>query len=216
MNGDAESPAEQAAMLKAAADRLGVRRPIVLGQSYGGAVAMAWALDHAPAAAVIVSGATQPWPDGDVDFFRDFATAAMDGAGIAPLLSAYSPLPQIETMAAGIFHPQPIPHGYVDYIGAELALRRESFRANARQVKDLPPALRTMVPRYPGLDLPVEIVHGTADAIVPHDIHAEALADQVPDAALTLLPGIGHMPHHVAPDDVIAAIDRAFARSRLR
>jgi pimeloyl-ACP methyl ester carboxylesterase len=34
----------------------------------------------------------------------------------------------------------------------------------------------------------------------------------VPDAGLTLLPGIGHMPHHTAPDAVVAAIDRMVAR----
>lgn len=216
LNVEAESPSEQAAMLKAAADKLGARRPIVLGQSYGGAVAMAWALDHDPAAVVIVSGATQPWPGGELDFFHDLAASALGGAGLAPFLAACTTRPRIESVAAGLFHPQAIPLGYVDYIGAELSLRRESFRANARQVKGLYAALRGMAPRYPALDLPVEIVHGDADAIVPHAIHAFALADQVPGAALSLLPGVGHMPHHVAADDVLAAIDRAAARTRLR
>ncbi len=37
------SPLVQADILRAAADQLGVRNPIVVGHSYGGAVAMAWA-----------------------------------------------------------------------------------------------------------------------------------------------------------------------------
>jgi pimeloyl-ACP methyl ester carboxylesterase len=45
----ADSPAAQAAMLHEAAMALGAPRPIVLGHSYGGAVAMAWGLDHGPA-----------------------------------------------------------------------------------------------------------------------------------------------------------------------
>jgi hypothetical protein len=32
---------------------------------------------------------------------------------------------------------------------------------------------------------------------------------------LTRLPGVGHMPHHVSQDHVIAAIDRAAARAGL-
>ena len=59
---DAESPIEQARMLSAATRALGAQNPIVLGHSYGGAVAMAWALEEPAAGIVIVSGATMPWP----------------------------------------------------------------------------------------------------------------------------------------------------------
>ena len=48
---DGLSPLVQADLLRAAAAQLGVRRPIVLGHSYGGAVAMAWALRDPPAPA---------------------------------------------------------------------------------------------------------------------------------------------------------------------
>ena len=66
-------------------------------------------------------------------------------------------------------------------------------------------------PRYDTIACPVEIVHGDADTIVPATIHAIPLSDILPRARLTLLPGVGHMPHHAAPDDVIAAIDRLAA-----
>jgi pimeloyl-ACP methyl ester carboxylesterase len=69
---------------------------------------------------------------------------------------------------------------------------------------------------YAQLALPVEILHGTADTIVPASVHALPLSAVLPDATLTLLPGIGHMPHHADPAAVVAAIDRAAARARLR
>jgi pimeloyl-ACP methyl ester carboxylesterase len=47
-------------------------------------------------------------------------------------------------------------------------------------------------------------------------VHAVPLSRQVDGANLTLLRGIGHMPHHVAPDAVVAAIDRAARRAGLR
>jgi pimeloyl-ACP methyl ester carboxylesterase len=68
---------------------------------------------------------------------------------------------------------------------------------------------------YPRLSLPVEILHGIADTIVPADIHALPLSRRLPDARLTLIDGAGHMPHHTHPDAIIAAIDRARLRAGL-
>jgi len=42
---------------------------------------------------------------------------------------------------------------------------------------------------------------------VSPEINARALAATVPRAKLIFLPGVGHMPHHAAPDAVIAAIE---------
>jgi pimeloyl-ACP methyl ester carboxylesterase len=38
----------------------------------------------------------------------------------------------------------------------------------------------------------------------------------MPPRRLTILPGVGHMPHHADPEAVVAAIDRAAARAGLR
>lgn len=213
----AESPAEQAAFLQEAADQLGVRNPIVLGHSYGGAVALAWGLGRPDdtAALVIVSGASNPWPGG-LGLLYGVTSSALGGAAVVPLISAFAPESTVETALEGIFAPQPAPEGYGDYVGAGLTLRRESFRANAQQVNSLRPHVVEMSHRYNTLSMPVEILHGTEDDVVPLDIHAEPLSRQIPGAALTRLEGIGHMPHHSAPDMVEAAIDRAANRAGLR
>lgn len=211
----AEGPAAQAALLHRAAERLGITREIVLGHSYGGAVAMAWALEHDPAGAVIVSGATQPWPGGLGPLYSLTGTS-LGGATVVPLISAFAPEALVRGAIATVFAPQDPPPGYAERVGAGLALRAEAFRTNAQQVKSLKPHLEGMSPRYGDLDLPIEIVHGTADDIVPIDVHSEPLARQVPGARLRRLDGIGHMPHHAAPDAVAAAVDRAAARAGLR
>lgn len=213
----AESPAQQAAFLQAAADQLGVRNPIVLGHSYGGAVALAWGLARPDdtAALVVVSGASNPWPGG-LGALYAVASSAIGGATLVPLIAAFPPRGQVDGALSSIFAPQSPPEGYADYIGAGLTLRRETLRANARQVNALRPHVVEMSARYATLPMPVEIVHGTADDVVPLHIHSEPLAQQIPGAALTRLDGIGHMPHHAAPDAVVSAIDRAAARARLR
>ncbi len=213
----AESPREQARMLAAAAGKLGVTRPIVLGHSFGGSVAMAWALEFPEdtAALVIVAGATEPWPGGLGPLYN-ITGSSFGGAILPPLISAYVPATRIEDAITRIFAPNPVPEGYAAYVGPELSIRRASFRANARQVNSLRPHVVEMSAQYPTIDMPVEIVHGDADTIVPLDIHSETLSRQVPGANLTVLAGVGHMPHHSDPQAVADAIDRAAARAGLR
>jgi pimeloyl-ACP methyl ester carboxylesterase len=213
--GTAESPAEQAALLAAAARQLGAERPVVVGHSFGGIVAMAWALDHDPAAVVLLAGVALPWP-GELGWIYEVNGTALGGGLVAPLLSAWAPEPRLRASVAATFAPQPMPAGYADHIGPYMPLRLPAFRANARQVNTLRPHVVEMERRYPALRLPIEIVHGDADRTVPIAIHSRPLSERVASANLTVLPGIGHMPHHAAPEATVAAIDRAAARAGLR
>lgn len=214
---DGVSPLLQARLLQSAAHELGVTRPIVVGHSYGGAVAMAWGLTDTPdvAALVILSGATMPWPGG-LGAFYAVTGSRIGGATVIPAITAFASPAQAGAVIDSIFAPAPPPPGYADYVGAALTMRRESLRANARQVSGLKPYVTRMATEYPKLTLPVEILHGTADTIVPAQIHAIPLSRLLPNAQLTLLDGVAHMPHHTHPDAVIAAIDRAAIRAGLR
>lgn len=216
-NNDEESPLEQAALLQAAADQLGVENPIVLGHSFGGIVALAWGLSRPDdtAALVLAAGVAEPWP-GDLGWTYTTFGSVLGGAIGAPIVTAFLPNSYIDNSIGGTFAPQEPPAGYLDHIGGSLALRRHSLRANNQQVNALRPHVVEMQKRYGTLDMPIEAIHGDADTTVPLTIHAEVLIGDVPNGALTVLPGIGHMPQHSAAADVEAAIDRAAARAGLR
>ncbi|MDF1727711.1 MAG: alpha/beta hydrolase [Sulfitobacter sp.] len=212
-----ETPAQQAALLQAAADRIGVRNPIVLGHSFGGIVALAWGLarPEETAALVLVSGVAEPWPGGLGWTYR-VNGSVLGGALAVPVFTALVPDSYVVQAIGSIFSPQQAPEGYADHLGVGLSLRRESLRANSQQVNALRPHVVEMKKKYGTLTMPIEMIHGDADTIVPLDIHARVLVEDVPNGALKVLPGMGHMPQHTAPDEVIAAIDRAAARAGLR
>lgn len=211
-----ESPMEQAELLRAAAAELGIERPIVLGHSYGGAVALAWALGDpdGTAAVVDVSGVAMPWP-GRLGWLYRANLPWLGRAVVPPVVAAFAPEWLVDRAVEATFAPDPVPDGYAEHLGTGLSIRRASFRENAAQVNALRDHIVEQSRHYGSLAVPLEIVHGEADSIVPATIHAVPLSRLVPDANLVLLPGVGHMPHHVAPEAVVAAIDRARARAGL-
>jgi len=218
---EGESPMQQAQMLRDAAAQLGVKAPIVIGHSFGGIVAMAWALmgldeqaDVNAAGVVSLAGVLMPWP-GDLGAYYALNASAIGGVTI-PLISAFATDAQIDTAVDGVFAPQAPVVGYKAYAGAALALRPDTFRANVRQVNGLRPHVVDMAQRYPELTLPIEIVHGTADTTVPITIHADEIIKINDHVNITRLEGVGHMPHHADMDATITAIDAAARRAALR
>lgn len=216
-NRRSESPKEQAQMLRAAAQQLGITNPILLGHSYGGAVTLAWALEYPddPAALVMVSAVSNPWP-GSVDRVHHINASLLGGAMVVPLATAFANEDRLQSVLGTIFAPQSAPENYYTASAVPLAVRRKSLRLNAKQITRSKPLVTAMVPDYGTITVPTEILHGTVDTIVSLKIHSEPLSQQLPDAILTPLPGIGHMPHHVVPEAVSAAIDRVSARAGLR
>jgi len=217
INGTGATIIQQADLLQRAAARFGADRPIVLGHSYGGAVALAWAVtrpDHV-SALVAVSGAAKPWEGGISTYYKVLSNPVL-GPAVIPFITAYIDDSRVDTAVAGIFTPQAPPEGYLDHVGAGLSLRRHSLRENALQRANLLAEIEALHTRYGEISVPVEILHGTEDTIVGLAIHSIPLADQVAGSRLTPLDGIGHMPHHAAEDAVVEAIHRAATRAGLR
>lgn len=206
-------PAVQARVLLNATRALGAKRPILVGHSWGASVAMAWALaDPGGVAGVVsVSGAAMPWNTQPIlaevigldqvliGFYFDYLQAgAADGT--------------IDRLIARIFRPQDPPAGYIEHIGIPLSLRPHTVAANKEDIRTLNTALRRQWVDYRSITMPVEVVSGTADPIIRPDRQPRPLAETLPNANLTLLENVGHMAHHSAPEEILAAIDRIQAR----
>jgi pimeloyl-ACP methyl ester carboxylesterase len=202
------SPAYQAVNLRDLLDRLGIARAIVVGHSWGGALAVTFALDHPTRVAGLILLAPPLYP-----LFRNmtwlYAVFATPVAGwlYARTLALPLGLPFIGMAMGSAFLPQLPPRGYIKRTAALLLLRPVMFLANARDVADLKTNLAPQVKRYSALTVPTVIMTGSRDMVVPPRSHALAFAAAVPAAKLVVLPGIGHMLHHVAADRVVGEIE---------
>ena len=200
----------QAALIRGALARIGIERTIVVGHSYGGSVALAWAVDapESVSALVLLAAPSQVW-EGGLGLTTDLLANPLVGTPLATAIPHVVSRGFADRAVAGVFAPQAPPTGYLEHLDLDLVLQPTSLRENARQLVALKDELRPLIPAYPRLPMPVELVHGNADKTVGLDIHSVRFAAQVQHARLTVLPGIGHMLHQVAKRAVVERIDAA-------
>lgn len=207
----------QASQIAEAVKAMGAKSPIVLGHSYGGSVALAWAA-YAPeslSALVLLATPSHPWTTPLDPLYRAGSNPLL-GPLFLPLLPAVISESYIEATLTKVFAPDPVPEGYFDYFSPKLSLRHASMQATSHQRANLLTEIKEMVPLYPQITLPVEILHGTNDITVGLKIHAEPLLQDLPNATLTSAKGHGHMIQHSAETETLAAIHRAATRAGLR
>jgi pimeloyl-ACP methyl ester carboxylesterase len=202
------SPAYQAALLRELLDRLAIERAVVVGHSWGGALATTFALDHPDRVAglVLLAPPLYPFPRSMTWLYTLFA-APVFGWLYARTLALPLGLPFIGVGLGSAFLPQRPPRHYVRRTAALLLLRPATFLANARDVADLRAFHARQAGRYATLAVPTVIVTGDRDMVVAPGRHALVFAAAVPGVKLVVLPGIGHMLHHAAAEQVIAQIE---------
>ena len=206
---DDPSMVAQARLMRRAANELGVTNATLVGHSFGGSVALAWATDDPSSvnALVLLSAPSQVWP-GSAGPIYDIARIPLLGYAFASLVPLIATDGVIARGVGTIYAPQPVPEGYLDHVLPELSTRPQTFRNNSAQVATLKEQIRQMVPLYGELDMPIELIHGVSDGVVPIEIHSDKFAQSVPGTRLTRLEGVGHMPHQTNPDALLQAIRR--------
>jgi pimeloyl-ACP methyl ester carboxylesterase len=206
--GQLASPAYQVTLIRAAVRSLGAGPLIVVGHSFGGLIALRYALDdpHAVAGLVLINPTTHPRPGG-LPWFQRAAEVLIGPLVVNTVLLPLS-LATIGRLTDRIFRPEPAPPGYAARSRLALALTPRRFSASLREYSGLRDQLVDHVPRYPAIRVPTLIVAGTADPVVPPAVHAEALAAALPRARLLRLIGAGHMAHHAHAETIAAEIER--------
>jgi pimeloyl-ACP methyl ester carboxylesterase len=209
---EGSSPAYQAGVLREVLDRLGIDRTIIVGHSWGGALALTFALDYPQRVAGLVLIASPTHPRMRFLSWNNAMLATPLGWLFAHTLALPLGALLIELGVRGAFLPQTMPRRYSKRTAAWLILRPASLLANWADVGGLDPFLRGQVGRYGELVAPTLALNGDRDPLVAAQHHAMQLAAAAPVVKVEVLPGFGHMLHHAAADRVAAAVEEVIAR----
>lgn len=209
-----DTPSGQAATIAALMGQLGMARAIVVGHSFGAAVASALALDHPERVAglVLLSAATHPWPSGETSWYYSLAARPVLGRLFAGTLANPGGNLRIGAASECVFAPNPIPADYVRDASIPLVLRPRTFRANAVDVEGLFRHVTAVAPRYREIAVPTVVVTGDRDTVVYEEIHSVGLARDIAGAELVWVRNLGHKPDWIAPDLVAAAVAKVAGR----
>lgn len=196
--------AKQANAVVAYLEAAGITRCVVSGNSLGGGVTLgvAYQAPERVTAAVPLCALGTPFP---VPFslgtlrYRPFAECM-------PLIGRSVRLGRL--FMRDVFHPGFRPSDEIvrDYY------RQWPIRGRAPYLRNLLRAIDVAepMPWLASIRLPVHVVHGEVDRIIPVRVGRE-IAAALPNATLTILPGIGHEPQHECVEQTCGMLEEALA-----
>lgn len=199
----------QAAQMAGVLDQMAPgEKAVVVGHSFGGAVALRLALDRPELVSglVLLAPVTHDWGSGGTAWYNQAAARPVIGPAFSQLMPLAGPA-QVGGGIQSVFDPAPAPEGYLEQSAIGLLFRPANFRANARDMTRLKAELAAQSARYPELSLPVTVFSGSGDTVLTPTLHVGQLKKQVP-VDLVILKQEGHMPHHGEGAAVADAIRR--------
>lgn len=193
----ADSLSAQAAQMAGILDQLApAKRAVIVGHSFGGAVALRLALDRPDlvSSLVLLAPVTHGWKKGGTAWYNGIGAHPLAGPLFSQLIPILGP-GQVKAGMRHVFSPAPPPEDYFDKAGIRLYMRPRNFRANAQDMRRLNAQLTEQSTHYGKITAPITVFSGSRDTVLSPKIHTRALKQQV-KLDLVILENEGHMPHH--------------------
>lgn len=207
--------AEQARFIAKFIDALQLERPLLVGHSLGGAIALATALDFPGkiSGLALLSPLTH-YEESLPPEFRALAIASpLKRRLIARTIAVPMSIRNAPQTLDFVFGPQKPPADYAVAGGAMVGLRPSHFFATSTDAVEARRDLRQQQERYGELAMPVGILFGTADRVLDYRRQGLAMEGRIAGLDLESVDGIGHMPQYAVTGQVVAFIRRIAARA---
>ena len=199
-------PGEQADEIHHAVGQLGYQNPIIIGHSWGGSVAMAYAqrYDKQIAGALVLAAPLYPW-EGKPSWYNKLVTQRFIGRLFAHgLLTKYG-MGQLSAGVRSNAYPETVADDYAQKVGLASILLPDNFITNAVYSNHLSDHLQALQETYPRIQTPLILVGGDRDQTVHTKRNSHRFQAQREDCELIYLRNVGHMLHHTHKDKIAEA-----------
>jgi pimeloyl-ACP methyl ester carboxylesterase len=206
---------EQAKALHQALRLIGVENPILVGHSWGGAVALAYVLLYPEDVAALVLLAPAAYSDHSHDAPRAafLLRAPVLGELCLGLIKPFWGKKLLRDALKKAFSPDHVPHDY--FKSATAWLGREQIKTFIKNDATLNAGLQDLSSQYQKIRAPVIIVTGDSDLMVSPQQNAFQLYRTIGHAQLVVIPRTGHQIPQTRPQAVLQAVDLAAAGSAI-
>ena len=196
---------------------LGLKQPLLVGHSLGGALSLAIALDHPDCAGALalIAPLTQAQDDVPEPFRPLVISSPVVRKIVAWTLAIPLSIRNGPKQLKFVFGPDEVPADFPTRGGGLLGLRPNSFYNTSSDLVAAGDDLPGMMKRYGGLTIPLAMLYAKGDQILDYRRQGEAMKQQCPALDLVLLDGHGHMLPLTAPDATANLIRRVAARQSM-
>lgn len=205
-NGKVVTIEYQARLLHETLSTLGISKPILVGHSWGAALALAYALNYPDDVSGMVLLAPAAYPDNGESRFLRFATRTPVIGDMSLVLGkTFLGRHILKQALAQAFYPQAVPNSYLKTACA-LWLGRRQVKAYLEDESALNNSLKRMSERYSKIRVPIVIVTGDKDRIVSANENAYRLHSVVSGSQLIELKDTGHEIPQTHPASIYSAL----------
>lgn len=215
--GAAAGPSADAASVAGFIRALGLGRPLIMGHSLGGAVALATAIEHPDVVAglALIAPATHPIDRPPEVFTSLNVRSSLLRGFIAWTVATPVTMLRGEQALAAIFAPEPVPGDFAVAGGGLLSLRPQQFVSASTDLVAGLDAVHGLHERYEAINVPVRILYGTGDQVLDPELHGQRMRGRITGLRLQLVEG-GHMLPLTQPARVAALVREVAAEAEGR
>jgi pimeloyl-ACP methyl ester carboxylesterase len=200
----------QARIIRDALQKIGIEKPVLVGHSWGGSLVLAAAVAYGKEFSGIVLLAPAAYPSLRVEWWSLLPHFPVIGKFVVNTLTPFLGRAFVRKNLKQAYEPQDMQHDYAEQ-SAEMWMRPKQIRACAYDERTLGASLKVLSQHYYNIEIPVVIVTGSADRLLDPNEHAYPLQKAIRNSTLIVLQDTGHQLPQTKPDDVILAIDAAWA-----
>jgi len=202
---DAKLP-YQTRLLHETLSRLGVTHPVLVGHSWGGSLALAYAVEYPTELSAIVLLAPAAYADGGPDqFMRAVLKTPIVGDVTLTMGRVIFGQHQLKKELQKAFYPSSVPEDYLRHASSSW-LRHKQLRAILEDEYSLDKDLEKVSRHYSEITLPVVIVTGDHDRVVSAQQNAYRLKTSIAHSQLIELKNTGHQVPQTHPESIFNAV----------